>query len=70
SGSTPHKLGASENQKFGKSPQKFKSRKTMFNPNLIGYPYDFEFTKTKGFEGSIKGNTMIKEEEYEYTHGK
>uniref|UniRef100_M1DNA9 CCHC-type domain-containing protein n=1 Tax=Solanum tuberosum TaxID=4113 RepID=M1DNA9_SOLTU len=70
-------------QKNGKPVQRFRSRKTKYNPNvtctycgktghvhdncyrLIGYPDDFEFTKTRETQGTMKANAVTTEEKSE-----
>jgi len=82
-GQTGQRFGYSSTQKSGKPAQKFKPRKTKYNPNvsctycgktghvhddchrLIGYPDDFEFTKSRNFESTVKGNAVIPKEEAE-----
>lgn len=65
-------------QRNGKPVQRFRSRKFKYNPNVtysgkteyvhdncyrfIGYPNDFEFTKTRENQGTVKANTVATEE--------
>ncbi|KAG5613148.1 hypothetical protein H5410_024429 [Solanum commersonii] len=70
-------------QRNAKSVQRFRSRKTKYNPNvtctycgktghvhdncysLIGYPDDFEFTKTRETQGTVEANAVTTEEKFE-----